>query len=73
MTDVRSQRTEVRCQKTEDRSQKTDDKKQMTEDRRQMSEEFEVGSRTHRRPIGLDYAAAKDAEGGKKEGGKLGR
>ena len=35
--------------------------------------EMEVGSRTRRRPIGQDYAAAKDAEGGKKEGGKLGR
>jgi hypothetical protein len=26
---------------------------------------IEVGSWTRRRPIGLDYAAAKDAEGGK--------
>ena len=28
-------------------------------------ESVEVGSRTRRRPIGQDYAAAKDAEGGK--------
>ena len=30
-------------------------------------EGFEVGSRTRRRPIGRDYAAAKDAEVGMKE------
>ena len=31
------------------------------------AELFEFGSRTRRRPIGRDYAAAKDAEVGKKE------
>jgi hypothetical protein len=45
-----------------------------TEDRGQMAEYrfFEVGRRTRRRPIGRDYAAAKDAEVGKErksEGG----
>ena len=30
---------------------------------------FEFGSRTRRRPIGRDYAAVKDAEGGIKEFG----
>jgi hypothetical protein len=32
----------------------------------------ECGSGTRRRPIRRDYAAAKDAEGGKKEGERLG-
>jgi hypothetical protein len=32
----------------------------------------ECGSGTRRRPIGLDYAAAKDAENGKKEVEKVG-
>ena len=31
-----------------------------------MTEEFEFGSGTRRRPIGRDYAAAKDAECGKR-------
>jgi hypothetical protein len=34
-----------------------------------MTEVFEWGSRTRRRPIGRDYAAAKDAEGGIRNGG----
>jgi hypothetical protein len=34
---------------------------------------LEVGRRTRRRPIGRDYAAAKDAEGGKTEVEKMGR
>jgi hypothetical protein len=41
----------------------------MTDGRGQKTEvrglRIEVGSGTRRRPIGLDYAAAKDAEGGK--------
>ncbi len=56
----RCQRTDVRCQRAEDRCQRTDD-------RGQNSELFECGSRTRRRPIGRDYAAAKDAEVGKTE------
>jgi hypothetical protein len=58
------QMTEVRDQKSEIRSQMTDFRHQLTENRRQSSE---FGSRTRRRPIGLDYGAAKDAEVGKKE------
>ena len=42
------------------------EKKEDRKVRRQMTEEFEFGSGTRRRPIGRDYAAAKDAEGGKK-------
>jgi len=33
-------------------------------------EAFECGSGTRRRPIGREYAAAKDAEGGKRRMGK---
>jgi hypothetical protein len=33
----------------------------------------EVGRRTRRRPMGRDYAAAKDVEGGKKEVEKMRR
>jgi len=40
---------------TEVRGQKSEDRRQITE----------FGSRTRRRPIGRDYAAAKDAEVGK--------
>jgi hypothetical protein len=42
----------------------TDDRGQMTEGRGQRTE---IGSRTRRRPIRRDYAAAKDAEVGSKE------
>jgi hypothetical protein len=56
------QKTEDRGQKAEDRRQKAEDRRQRTEDRAQMSE---FGSRTRRRPIGRDNAAAKDAEVGK--------
>jgi len=38
-----------------------------TEDRKQTTEANEGGFRTRRRPIGLDYAVAKDAEGGYEE------
>jgi hypothetical protein len=76
-TEDRRQKAEDRCQKTEDRGQKTEDRRQRTEDRRQKTEDrrqrtedrrqrTEVGSRTRRRPIGRDYAAAKDGEVGKK-------
>ena len=37
----------------------------MSEDRGQKAEGFGFGGRTRRRPIRRDYAAAKDAEGGK--------
>jgi hypothetical protein len=40
---------------------------------RHWKKSFEVGSRTRRRPIGRDYAAAEDAEVGKKEVEKLRR
>jgi hypothetical protein len=43
----------------------------MTENRRQMSENIELGSWTRRRPMGRDYAAAKNAEVGKKENEKI--
>jgi hypothetical protein len=43
------------CRMTEDRGQKS-------ENRCRMTEIFEFGSRTRRRPIGRDYAAAKDVE-----------
>jgi hypothetical protein len=56
-----SHSTKDRRQKTDDRGQKTENGGQRTEDRGQM---LEVGSRTRRRPIGRDYAAAKDAEVG---------
>jgi hypothetical protein len=54
---------------TDDRRQRTDDGGQMTDDGGQMTEDR---SQTRRRPIGRDYAAAKDAEVGigKWEGGK---
>jgi hypothetical protein len=42
--------------------QLSDDRGQSTDDRGQI---LEVGSGTRRRPIGRDYAAAKDAEVGK--------
>ena len=74
MTEDRSQMTDDRGQRTEDRGQMTDDRGQTTEVRGQKTEgREEVGlrqaqagrSRTRRRPIRQDYAAAKDAEGGK--------
>jgi hypothetical protein len=61
MAEDRWQRTEDRGQKTEDRGQMAEDRGQRTEDREQRTE---VGSRTRRRPIGQDYAAAKDAASG---------
>ena len=45
--------------------QRTEDRGQKTEDRRQRAEIHECGIRASRRPIGRDYAAAKDAECGK--------
>jgi len=46
-------------QMTEDRGQMSEDRCQKTDDR-----SIEFGSRTRRRPIRQDYAAAKDAEVG---------
>jgi hypothetical protein len=69
---------------TEDRGQKTDDKGQVEEvgmrkwengsgNLEVRSRKSEVGNETRRRPIGLDYAAAKDVEMGirKSEVGKV--
>ncbi len=57
-----------RCQMSEDRRQITEFESRNAEvgkiGRRQITE---FGSRTRRRPIGRDYAAAKDAEVGKKK------
>jgi hypothetical protein len=64
-TDVRRQRTDVRRQRTDVRRQRMDDRRQMTEVGSQMTEVNEFGSGTRRRPIGRDYAAAKDAEVGR--------
>jgi len=44
-----------------------EDSRQKTEVRRQKTEGFEFGSRTRRRPIGRDYAAANDAEVGREK------
>jgi hypothetical protein len=67
---VRGQRTEVRGQMTEVRGQRSEVRGQRSEVRGQKTEfgsgNLEVGSRTRRRPIGRDYAAAEDAEGGVK-------
>jgi hypothetical protein len=60
-TEVRGQRSEVRGQRSEVRRQRSEVRGQKTEVRGQ---KMEVGSRTRRRPIGRDFAAAKDAEGG---------
>jgi hypothetical protein len=54
MTENRGQRTEDRKQRSEVRGQRSDNRGQI----------FEVGSRTRRRLIDQDYAAAKDAEVG---------
>jgi hypothetical protein len=61
---VRERMTEVRGQTTEVRGQMSEDRRQKTEDGRQMGDE--IGSGTRRRPIRRDYAAAKDAEVGKR-------
>jgi len=52
--------------KTEVRRQRTEVREQMAESKGQR---IEVGSRTGRRPIGRDCAAAKDVKSGKKESG----
>jgi hypothetical protein len=61
---VRCQGTDDRGQRTDDRSQRTDVRRQKTEDGRQIGDE--IGSRTRLRPMGRDYATAKDAEVGKR-------
>jgi hypothetical protein len=52
---------------TEDRKQRSEVRGQRSEDGRQ---KMELRSGTRRRPIGWDYAAAKDAEVGKKAWGR---